>query len=142
MEKCSAWCRLADNTSLMTTSSALFSGLFIPPNNSCCEISLIDPICPFEVSTYYVLCGRFNRAEERIFGIKQNKQVCKSKHLSAVKKKTTTKKCFKHFLLFSLLDEPSSALCAMFLLAQLGLLPELTWSLCLKLIIKHGNTQT
>lgn len=80
-------CHLADNGGLMSTSAALFRGDFIPLNRSCCEISLIDPICPFEVSTYYVLCGRFNRVEERSFGIKHNKQVCKSMHLSAVKKK-------------------------------------------------------
>lgn len=67
MEKCSVWCHLADNKRLMTTSSLVFSGLFIPLNYSCCEISLIDPICLFEVGTYYVLCGRFNRVGERIF---------------------------------------------------------------------------
>lgn len=93
MEKCSVRCHLADKTRLMTTSSLVFSGLFIPLNNSCCEISLIDPICLFEVSTYYVLCGRFNRVEERIFGIRQNKQVCKLMHLSAVKKQRGRENC-------------------------------------------------
>lgn len=46
---------------------------------------------------------------ESIFGIKQNKQVCKSMHLNAVKKKAA---CLKHFLLFSHLDILSSAVSA------------------------------
>lgn len=115
-------CHLADKTRLMTTSSLVFSGLFIPLNNSCCEISLIDPICLFEVSTYYVLCGRFNRVEERIFGIRQNKQVCKLMHLSAVKNQRGRERtaCLKHFLLFSRVDVPSSAPSAMSPVVSLG----------------------
>ena len=46
------WCHLADSTGFMTSSSVVFLGRFMPLNGCCGEISLIDPICAFEVSTY------------------------------------------------------------------------------------------
>lgn len=59
------------NAAAMTPSSVVFFGIrFFPLNSSCGEFSLIDPISAFEVGTYEVLCGRFNRVEERILGVK------------------------------------------------------------------------